>query len=56
MTSPPRKDAKRSVETHIYMTPIMKRHLEQLAAQSHRSVNGQILFYIQRGIEQDDRP
>jgi hypothetical protein len=56
MSQPPKKQPKRSVETHIYMTPALKRQLEQAAERGCRSVNGQILHYVQRGIEQDARP
>lgn len=54
MTQPPKKDHKRSVEAHIYMTPALKKQLERMAERSCRSVNGQMLYYLQRGIEQDE--
>lgn len=53
MTSKPTKDSSRSQEAHIYMTPAMKKDLARLARQSHRSVNGQILHYVQRGLTED---
>lgn len=56
MTQQPKKQPKRSAQTHIYMTPAMKRQLERFAEKDCRSVNGQILHYVQRGIEQDEGP
>lgn len=53
MSQPPKKQPERSVETHVYMTPAVKRQLEKAALNDCRSVNGQILHYIQRGIVQD---
>lgn len=53
MPQPPKKDPKRSVETHVYMTPALKKDLEKFAAVHCRSVNGQILHYVQRGVSQD---
>jgi len=45
---------KKSVETHVYMTPEIKKRLEHFAKLNHRSVNGQIMHYIQSGVEHDD--
>ena len=53
MPNAPKKQPKRSVETHIYMTPALKRQLEHSAERDCRSVNGQILHYVQAGIERD---
>jgi hypothetical protein len=53
MSSKPRKDVERSVEAHIYMTPAQKRRLEQSAARDHRSINGQILYYVERALQQE---
>ena len=53
MPNAPKRQPKRSVETHVYMTPALKKQLENAAENACRSVNGQILHYVQRGIEQD---
>jgi hypothetical protein len=53
MTQAPKKQPERSAETHIYMTPALKKQLQRAAEKACRSVNGQILHYVQRGIEQD---
>jgi hypothetical protein len=47
------KTPERPVETHIYMTLAMKRLVKKAAAKAHRSVNGQIMYYVERGVEQD---
>lgn len=49
----PKKTPERSVESHIYMTPQTKALLERFAQKSCRSVNGQILYYIQEGLRAD---
>lgn len=51
---PPKKQPERSVEAHIYMTPKMKKRLEKLATKAMRSMNGQILYYLDRGLGQDE--
>lgn len=53
MSQAAKKTTKRSVQTHIYMTQALKRTLEQVAEKACRSVNSQILHYVQRGIEED---
>ncbi len=55
MTDTRDKSPDKSVETHVYMPLAMKRLLKKAASQAHRSVNGQILHYVQRGIEEDAR-
>jgi hypothetical protein len=44
----------RKIEAHIYMTSEDHKALLARAHQQSRSVNGQILHYIRRGLEQDD--
>ena len=56
MSQPPKKQPERSVETHVYMTPAIKKQLERVAKKQHRSVTGQIMYYVQRGISQDEAP
>jgi hypothetical protein len=53
MTSKPRKDDRRTREAHIYMTEGEYNSLQKISKQECRSVNGQILVYIKRGLEQD---
>lgn len=53
MTSKPRRDKARTEEAHVYMTKAEKTALQKAADRDSRSVNGQILHYIRRGLEQD---
>ena len=53
MTRPPKKQPERNVEAHVYMTPAMKTQIERAAAKACRSVNGQILYYVQLGLSQE---
>lgn len=53
MTQAPKKQPNRTIEAHIYMTPTMKAQLERAAAKACRSVNGQILYYVQAGLAQE---
>lgn len=53
MSQLPKKQPERNVEAHIYMTPSDKALLEKYAQKACRSVNGQILYYIQHGIMHD---
>ena len=54
MTQPPKRQPERSVEAHIYITPALKKRLKKYAELNHRSVNGQILHYVQSGIDHDE--
>lgn len=53
MGYPPRKDPKRSVEAHVYMTPTMHRRLKHEAEFAHRSLTAQILYFVQKGLERE---
>jgi hypothetical protein len=55
MTSKPRTDLEslRSRETHVYLKPKDHAVLLRRAKAEQRSVNGQIVHYILRGLEQD---
>lgn len=55
MTSKPRKDTRRTREAHIYMTDGEHAALQKVAKEESRSVNGQILHYIKRGLEADSK-
>lgn len=52
MTSKP-KDKSRSREAHIYMTEAMHAKLAKRAQIECRSVNGQILHYVMRCLDDD---
>lgn len=53
MTSKLRKEPARDHEAHIYMTREEHEALKARAKAECRSVNGQALIYIKRGLEQD---
>ncbi len=53
MTSKPRKQPDRIKQTHIYLAEEDYSALKQRADKEARSVNGQVLYYIRRGLEQD---
>lgn len=53
MTSKPRRDRSRTAEVHIYLTEKDKAALQKQADKDARSVNGQVLHYIRRGLEQE---
>jgi hypothetical protein len=54
MTSKPQKDKDRKWETHIYLTESDHKMVEQIAKEECRSVNGQILHFIKRGLSTYD--
>lgn len=53
MTSKPRRDKARTVEVHVYLTEKDKAALQRQADKESRSVNGQVLHYIRRGLAED---
>jgi hypothetical protein len=55
MKSRSKKTAAKTVEIHVYLTPELKSRIEEWADKCHRSVNGQVLHYIERGMFADDR-
>ena len=54
MGQPPRKK-ERAAQLHIYMPPALKVRLQKAADRDHRSLNMQMLYYIERGVDQDDK-
>lgn len=52
MLRPP-KNPEPKIQAHIFMTAAIKAQIERNAQKACRSVNGQIVFYIQQGVEQD---
>ncbi len=53
MMQPPKGDPSRTHEAHIYMTEKEYTSLKRRAKAECRSINGQVMFYIQRGLNQD---
>lgn len=49
------KEAEPKWETHVYLDEAVHKHLEQVAADESRSVNGQILHFIKRGLAEHDK-
>ena len=55
MTTKPRRDTKQKFETHVYLTAKEKQAVQHRAKEESRSVTGQILHYIKRGIHADEK-
>ena len=55
VTTKPRRDTKQKFETHVYLTAKEKQAVQHRAKEESRSVTGQILHYIKRGIHADEK-
>lgn len=51
----PKSQSEETHQTHIYLSKEDHAALKRRAVSEARSVNGQILHYVRRGLEQDTR-
>ena len=55
MTIKQRRNTEPKFETHIYLPAKEKQAVQRRAKEESRSVTGQILHYIKRGIKADEK-